>query len=277
MGRVLAISSQVARGHVGLSVVVPALQGLDHEVIALPTILLSNHPGHGAMAGEQVAPALLRQMLDALDANGWLGGIDAVLTGYLPSAEHVRLAAEAIGRVRARVGKLRVLVDPVLGDDGKGLYIDAGAAAAMRDDLVACADVVTPNVFELGWLTQMAIDGAAAAITAAATLAPAAVLVTSVPAGADELENVLVSRAGEAVACRVRRRSGAPHGTGDLLAALYLGHELKLGAARASEALALAVAGVDAVITASRGCDELRLVQTRDGWTDPGPFPVSRI
>lgn len=279
MGRVLAISSQVARGHVGLSAIVPALHGLGHEAIALPTVLLSNHPGHSAAAGEPVAPTLLRRMLDALDANGWLGGIDAVMTGYLPSVEHVRFAAEAIGRVRARarVGYLRVLVDPVLGDDGKGLYIDAGAAAAMRDDLVACADVVTPNVFELGWLTQMAVDGAAEAIRAAATLAPAAVLVTSVPAGADELENVLVSKAGEAMACRVRRRSGAPHGTGDLLAALYLGHELKLGAARAPEVLALAVAGVDAVIAASRGCDELRLVQTRDGWTDPGPFPVSRI
>ena len=67
MARVLAISSQVARGHVGLAAIVPALQGLGHEVIALPTVLLSNHPGHGTVAGEQVAPALLRRMLDALD------------------------------------------------------------------------------------------------------------------------------------------------------------------------------------------------------------------
>ena len=38
MARVLVISSQVARGHVGLAAIVPALQGLGHEVIALPTV-----------------------------------------------------------------------------------------------------------------------------------------------------------------------------------------------------------------------------------------------
>ena len=84
MPRVLAISSQVARGHVGLGAVVPVLQALGHDVIALPTVLLSNHPGHAHAAGECVGPDQLRRMLDALGANGWLGEIDAVLTGYLP-------------------------------------------------------------------------------------------------------------------------------------------------------------------------------------------------
>ncbi len=101
MGRVLAISSQVARGHVGLSAIVPALQALGHEVIALPTILLSNHPGHPRFAGERIAPDLLMRMLDALEFNRWLGEIDAVLTGYLPSAAHV---AVAVDEMRQRPG-----------------------------------------------------------------------------------------------------------------------------------------------------------------------------
>jgi pyridoxine kinase len=131
MGRILAISSQVARGHVGLSAIAPALQRLGHDVIALPTILLSNHPGHPAAAGEHVSPDLLRRMLDALRTNGWLGSIDAILTGYLPSAEHVRFAIEAIEGVRPHVSRVRVLVDPVLGDEPKGLYIDPEAASAI--------------------------------------------------------------------------------------------------------------------------------------------------
>ena len=48
MARILAISSQVVRGHVGLSAIVPALQRLGHEVLPIPTIILSNHPGHPA-------------------------------------------------------------------------------------------------------------------------------------------------------------------------------------------------------------------------------------
>jgi pyridoxine kinase len=276
MARVLVISSQVARGHVGLAAIVPALQGLGHEVIALPTVLLSNHPGHGTVAGEQVAPALLRRMLDALAANGWLGEIDAVMTGYLPSAEHVRFAVEAIGRVKARARTVRVLVDPVLGDEGKGLYIDAGAAAAIRDELVGLADVVTPNAFELQWLTGKAVGSVSEAVMAAAGLPGPLVLATSVAAGADALSTVLVPKDGDAVACCVPRRFGVPNGTGDFLAALYLGHELRLGVTRASEALALAGAGVDAVIDASRGYDELQLMTTRNAWVDARPLPVSR-
>jgi pyridoxine kinase len=277
MARVLVISSQVARGHVGLAAIVPALQALGHEVIALPTVLLSNHPGHGTMAGEHVAPALLRRMLDALDANGWLGEIDAVMTGYLPSVEHVRVAAEAIERVKARTATARVLVDPVLGDDGKGLYIDGGVPAAMRDGLVWLADVVTPNAFELQWLTGKAAGSVSEAVMAAARLPGALVLATSVAAGANALSTVLVPKDGDAVACCVPRRSGVPNGTGDFLAALYLGHELRLGVAHASEALALAVAGVDAVVAASLGCDELQLVTTRDAWVDAKPLPLSPV
>jgi pyridoxine kinase len=277
MARVLAISSQVARGHVGLSAIVPALQGLGHEVIGLPTVLLSNHPGHKMAAGERVSPELLQRLLVALDANGWLGEVDAVMTGYLPSVEHVQFAVEAIGLVKARAGSVRVLVDPIMGDEGKGLYIAADAAAAVRDDLVGLADVVTPNAFELGWLTGAPVGRAVEAMSAAEKLVADVVLVTSVPADANALDTVLAPKQGRAVACRVQRQSRVPNGTGDFLAGLYLGHELKLGAARASEALALAVAGVDAVIAASAGRDELQIVATRDRWVDATPFLVSPV
>jgi pyridoxine kinase len=274
MARVLAISSQVARGHVGLSAIVPALQGLGQEVIGLPTVLLSNHPGHKVVAGERMAPALLRRMLDALEANGWLGEIEAVLTGYLPSTEHVRFAVEAIGRVKAQAGSVRTLVDPVLGDDDKGLYIDSGAAAAIRDELVGLADVVTPNAFEFEWLTNMPVGSAVEAVGAAGRLAAGVVLVTSVPSGVDVLDTVLAPKMGNAISCRVRRQPRVPNGTGDFLAGLYLGHELKLGIARAPEALALTVAGVDAVIAASAGRDELRIVETRERWVEARPMPL---
>jgi pyridoxine kinase len=53
--------------------------------------VLSSHPGHGRSAGERIAPAIIEEMVDALDANGWLAGVDAVLTGYLPTAGHVAM------------------------------------------------------------------------------------------------------------------------------------------------------------------------------------------
>ncbi len=276
MARVLAISSQVARGHVGLAAIVPALQRLGHDVIALPTILLSNHPAHRTAAGEQVSPDLLQRMLDALDENAWLGEIDAILTGYLPSPEHVRFAADAVRRVRKHSARVRVLVDPVLGDEPKGVYINADAAAHIRDDLVAMADIATPNAFELGWLTSTRIGNAHDATQAARLLPPPQILATSVPAADGVISNVLIDKGTKDVlVAEVPRQGSVPNGTGDLLSALYLGHGLRGGTA--SQGFALAVAGVDAAIAASVGQDELALAASSPAWADPQPWPLRKL
>jgi pyridoxine kinase len=274
MARVLAISSQVARGHVGLAAIAPALQQLGHDVIALPTILLSNHPGHQTAAGEPVSPDLLQRMLDALDGNGWLGGIDAIMTGYLPSAAHVGFAAGAIRRVRRQAKHVRVLVDPILGDEPKGLYINADAAAHIRDDLMMLADAATPNVFELGWLASQRVGNADEAIEAAKLLPAPCILATSVPAPDGTISNVLMDKTRhETLLAAVAHRGKVPNGTGDLMSALYLGHDLR----RSGDAFALAVAGVDAAIAASLGQDELALVTSPKAWAEPAPWPLQKL
>ncbi len=268
--RVLAISSQVVRGHVGLSAIVPALQALSHEVWPIPTILLSNHPGHGRVSGMRVPAEQLDAMLDALDGNGWLRDVDAVVTGYLPSADHVAVAMRAIARTRSHRPRAHVLVDPVLGDDPKGLYIDPAAAAAIRDQLLPLADIVTPNRFELAWLTEQQVTGLQNVVQAAGALRRPAVIVTSAIVG--EAISTVLTTAGQVIVASVPRREHAPHGTGDLLAALVIGH--LVSGRPASEALARAVRGVDTVIDASCGHDELQLagVLTRLAAADPWPL-----
>ena len=44
------------------------------------------------------------------------------------------------------------MLDPVLGDAGK-LYVDPAIAVAMQEKLLPLADLMTPNAFELGWLS----------------------------------------------------------------------------------------------------------------------------
>ena len=289
MATVLAISSQVARGHVGLSAIGPALTRLGHRVIALPTVLLSNHPGHAHKAGVVVAPETLEAMLAALDANGWLGEVDAVLSGYLPSAAHVRVVAAALERVaRARRGgefqrasgdraghnKPFYICDPVLGDDPRGLYIEAGAAAAIRDELVARADTVKPNRFELAWLAGRDVATAADARAAAIALARPLVLATSIDGGGGHIANIAVA-GDDAFTCRVARRARAPHGTGDLLTALFAGRVL--AGLAVADALGRAVAGVDAVLALSEGADELALTAAGDAVATAAACAVERM
>ena len=52
---ILSIQSSVVFGHVGNSAARFALQRLGLDVWAVPTVLLSNHPGHGRFRGEATA------------------------------------------------------------------------------------------------------------------------------------------------------------------------------------------------------------------------------
>jgi pyridoxine kinase len=273
MARILAISSLVARGHVGLSIVVPALQALGHDVIALPTVVLSNHPGHPHVAGTQIDPTVLTKMLDALEANGWLADVDAVLTGYLPTPEHAAFAAMAVRRVKAlvRARAVTFLCDPVIGDDPKGLYIDSAAAEAIRDTLVPMANIATPNRFELAWLTRQPVTNPSEALRAMSTLTPPTCLATSIPDGARHIANLLVTAEARS-SCRVSLRSHVPHGTGDLLSALFLHHTLS---APETNPLARSVGQLQSAIQNAAGNDELILSGPSNKWASARPWPIS--
>jgi pyridoxine kinase len=273
MARILAISSQVVRGHVGLSAIVPALQKLGHEAWALPTILLSNHPGHPIAAGTRIDPDLQTEMLEALERNGWLGEIDAIITGYLPSVGHVRVAAGIVRQLKAR-RSIAYLCDPVLGDEAKGLYLDPHAALALRDELIRQADIATPNRFELGWLGGRDVQTLAGVQLAAKALAVETSIVTSAAQQDGRISTLMVGPEGNFV-CDAVYRPNVPHGTGDFFAALVLGH--RLNGETAAMALGRAAAGVDAAIAASAGRNELELSASQEVWAHAAPLPVRRL
>ena len=59
-----------------------------------------------------------------------------------------------------------VIIDPAIGDNGR-LYIDPAIAAGIRTYLLPLADIITPNQFELGWLTGIEITRRDDAVDAA--------------------------------------------------------------------------------------------------------------
>lgn len=257
--RILILSSWVGHGHVGLCAAVPVLQALGHSVTQLPTIILSNHPGWPQVAGAPVPVGQLEAMQEALDRNGWLAGVDAVLTGYLPTPEHVEFAANLL----TGLPSCRAVVDPILGDDPKGLYVPLAVAEALRDKVLPLAQVLTPNAFELGWLTGQPCGTLEQAKAAASLLAEkgAEVFVTSPPLGPDET-GLMHVHGGELSLWRQRRLLGVPHGVGDALSALL-----------ASGLVAdQALGHLDALVGASLGADHLRIAETAPLWTKAPPI-----
>lgn len=293
--RVLAISSWVASGHVGLAAIVPALQRLGHDVVALPTVLLSCHPGHATFAGERVAPELLQRMADVLLAGDGARAFDAVLTGYLPTPAHVEVAERVLDRVRL-AGDAPYLCDPVVGDHPKGLYVDRAAAEAIRDRLVPRADILTPNLFELAWLAGPAAGPMPTSLGEVRALGRAvgapAVLVTSVPVHEQPglVGNLLElgprerhrhgsalrsPRAAGALLATVARHQEVPHGTGDLLSGLFLGHLLR--GRSEEEALGRTVAGLEIAVADSLGAPDLQLVRSAERWAGAAPVSVASL
>ena len=225
MACILTISSHVARGHVGNIAATTVLEALGHAVWQIPTITLSNHKGYRHCAGAALPTGMINDMIEALNKNGWLGEIDAVLSGYITSADQVAEIYDAVDAVKTANNKALYWCDPILGDHPGGLYVPDAVAQAIADKLIPRADGISPNAFELGWLAGKHVSNVTSTVDAARTLPDMTKMVTSVPVGQTELANLLVSP-DQAHAISHKRFDQVPHGTGDVFTAAALGHLL---------------------------------------------------
>src|SRR4051812_19000388 len=98
---ILSFQSAVSYGHVGNSIAVFALQRLGHEVWPVDTVRFSNHPGHGGFRGTVTDASALADLIEGMAERGWLGTIDAVLSGYLGHASQGAVLAAAVARIKA--------------------------------------------------------------------------------------------------------------------------------------------------------------------------------
>jgi pyridoxine kinase len=249
VARVLCISSQTVFGPVGNSAAVPALQSRGLEVMQIPTVLLSNHPGLAKPAGQSTAVSLIEAMFQALtDVNAFFD-IAAVMTGYFVSAAQVIAVTKQISTLKRHHEHLQVLVDPVIGDHGK-LYVGEDVAEAIRNQLMPLATIATPNLFELQWLTCLTDVKAAVA-----KLAVAETIVTSLPMDDNQLATEL-HVATTQLRHIIKRHPHVPNGTGDFLAGCYLSERLSQSA---SAAFPKAMLRVEQAILKSLGSPTLKL------------------
>jgi pyridoxine kinase len=253
---VLSMSSQVAFGPVGNSAAVPALQAADFTVLQVPTIILSNHPGLGKPSGVRLPAIEIEAMLAATDRLGALVNCIGVLTGYFASADQVEIAASRIAIMKQANPSLFVLVDPVIGD-GDSLYVAKDVAMAIRDQLLPLADCITPNRFELSWLTDKPIANRQDAIDAAAQLTCAEMLATSIPVNDKTIATLAITK-GDCAETLSTLRPSVPHGTGDFLAGLYLA--ARLNGYEPAQALKLSSALLEAAIIRSEGQPSLDII-----------------
>ena len=246
---ILVISSTIGSGQVGLQAIAPGLRTLSYEMIGLPTIWLSAHPAAfpemGAPKGGPVSPEQMLASIDWLLAAGALDNCAAILSGYMPSLEHVKACAAIVDKVKATIPDVIYCCDPICGDHDQ-LYLPKSVANGLRSSLLPRADMATPNLFELQYLSgQSNASEMEALVGAARALRCPHIVVTSAPAPEGRIATVAI---GEGIhRCETASAPHVPHGMGDLFAALYLGLHLK------GESKALGIAtGTMAAIAAGR-------------------------
>jgi pyridoxine kinase len=279
---VLSIQSTVTYGRVGHRAAVLPLERLGHDVWPLDTVVFSNHPAHGGFRGRVVPAAELAELVAGVAERGGLGRCDAVLSGYLGSSATGDVVRDVVGQVRAANPGALYCCDPVIGDASRGIYVGRGIPECLRDTLVPVADVVTPNPFELEYLTGQAPASLPAALEAGDRLRAAGarcVVVTGLrlPDAAGQRLVLAVTEDGAWVV-RAPERAVRVHGTGDAFAALLLGRLLATRDWPA--AVEHAVGALDAVLASAEAtdADELPLVAAQEALVRPPVrYPAARL
>jgi pyridoxine kinase len=280
MPTVLSIQSRVAYGHVGNAAAVFPLQCLGVEAWALDTVAFSNHTGHGRWRGDVIAAEAVAELFEGIADLGVLPDIDAVLSGYIGTAETGAVLLDIVGKIRDANPRAKFCCDPVIGDTDTGPYVRDGVAEFFRDAALTLADIVTPNRFELEFLTGRTIASlgdAAEAATALRGQGPEIVLVTSLDVAPGQL-TMLASGAEAAWAVETPHLPATLNGCGDVTAALFLGN--LLNGASLAEALSRTAASMYAVIETTLGLGryELALVAAREELVRPSRvFKARRI
>ncbi|GAA4958774.1 pyridoxal kinase PdxY [Actinoplanes utahensis] len=272
--KVLSIQSAVAHGHVGNSAAVFPLQRIGVEVVPVHTVNFSNHTGYGAWRGPLIPPPEVAEVLLGVEERGVFPQIDAVLSGYQGGAGIADVIIDAVRRVKAANPAAVYACDPVMGNAKSGCFVAPEIPVLLRDRVVPVADIITPNQFELGFLTGTEpadIASTLASADLARAMGPSTVLVTSVERPdreAGTIEMLVVDAAGAWIVTTPHLPFKA-NGSGDVTAALFTAHYVGTGnAAVALERTASSV--FDLIETTYRsGERELRLIQAQEFYATP--------
>lgn len=271
---ILSIQSHVAYGHVGNASAAFPLQRLGAEVWPVHTVQFSNHTGYGAWRGQVFGADLVRDVVTGIEERGVLPQCDGVLSGYMGDAAIGEAILEAVSKVRAANGSARYCCDPVIGDVGRGVFVRPGIPEFMRDRAVKAADVVTPNQFELDYLSgseTKTLAGALQAVEKVHRAGPQTILVTSLHVEDTPKDSIdlLASGADGQFRLRTPLLDISVNGAGDAIAALFFFHLLKTRSS--AEALSNAASSIFGLMkrTKEAGSREILLVAAQDEFVAP--------
>lgn len=183
---IVAIHDLSGIGRVSLTVVIPILTSMGFHVSPLPTAILSSHTQYPHFSFLDLTDEMRKIIAEWKKLNA---GFDTFYSGYLGSPQQVQIVKDFIQEFRK--DNNLVVVDPVLGDNGR-LYtgFDITIVEEMRR-LITVADIITPNLTELFYLLDIPYEKEYTDeklkqyLLALSDKGPSIVIITSVPVAND--------------------------------------------------------------------------------------------
>jgi hydroxymethylpyrimidine/phosphomethylpyrimidine kinase len=211
---VLVIAGSDSSGGAGLVRDVRTLTELGIDALCAVTAVTAQSD-HEVIAVYPLPHEMVRAQIEAALATGRVG---VIKIGMLATAATVRAVAESLGTHEA----LPVVLDPVLTASSGGALLDADGLGALREVLLRCAHLLTPNIPEAAALLAAPVAQSEAELLrqgqALLALGPRAVLLKGGHSSGPEATDLLVS-AGQPLRRFAAPRIGATRrGTGCTLA-----------------------------------------------------------
>jgi len=222
--RVATIQDISGVGRCSLTAAIPIFSAMGVQACPLPTAVLSNQTAFESYA----VTALTGQLADSIALWKKQGlAFDGVSTGFLTDTEQARLVGEFIDY--AKSGGALVVIDPVMGDAGSLYPIFGQDMLAAFAELVAKADVITPNLTEACLLAGAEYPGQGAhshelvweIAHTLSKMGPDTVVVTGVHDRDNAICNMAyVAGQGKKISVCNRQQGGSFSGTGDILTSI---------------------------------------------------------
>lgn len=272
MKNVLSIQSHVVYGYAGNKAAVFPMQLLGIDTWALNTVQFSNHTQYGKWKGMVIPKEQIGEITQGIAEIDALDECDAVLSGYIGAAEQGAEILAAVAKIKVLNPNAIYFCDPVMGHPDKGCIVAPGVAEFLRDEAMAKADIIAPNLVELRELTGLPVldfDGAIEAIKAIRAKGVKKVLVkhlSRVGKDPSKFEMVLANEEGIWHISRPLHEFKAkdPVGVGDLTSGIFLANLLNgKSDLEAFEHTANAVNDVMSV-TQQSGKYELQIIHARE-------------
>lgn len=219
--KIAVINDLSGFGRCSLTVSMPVISYMGIQCCPVPTSVFSNHTGFQDYFFDDYTDRMEEYI------SKWQGlglKFEGITSGFLGSKRQIEMVIRFIEEFRS--GRTKVIIDPVMGDNGRVYATYTEEMCKEMERLVEYADIITPNLTECckltgtpykadGWKQKELLKMA----ERLSERGPEKVVITGIPQG-EFIANYVMERGKEPKILRTHKAGTERSGTGDLFTSI---------------------------------------------------------